>query len=161
MQALTAPAHARGLGRRQLTLVSTLALVVFGMLAMHMLIVLGPHAQHTHAVAPTDAGHRGSTGSADPVHVGAPAMTVVGHVAEPAGTSPCGDDCGAPDPGHSMVMMGCVLALLASVVTARGPRPLYLLWMIPLRCQRVIPMVGAVLRQPRPPSPIALSISRT
>ena len=60
-----------------------------------------------------------------------------------------------------MLMMGCVIALLIGLTFLIAPGLLSRGWLTQLLAVRALPLLGAVLPRPRPPSLIVLSISRT
>jgi hypothetical protein len=113
--------------------------VLAGLLAMHTLVT-GP----SHAAAAT-------------------ALTMEHHPAEPWGDPERGidaDDCG-PEcvPLHAMGVMACVLALLVGLSLVMAPRAESGSWKRPTAAHWLIGEPRSVVA--RPPSLVALSISRT
>lgn len=170
MNAVRSLTHATPPWLRTLLVFGLLMMVFTGLLAMHFLSPPNAHA----ASEPMD----GAVQTIQSVDSGvaAPSMTlahserdvaVVNAMPAEAAQSPatddeshCGGDCGS-SPHQSMLMMGCVLALLAVLIVLLRPRMLGRVWAAELLAVRRLPLLGAVLPRPRPPSLVVLSISRT
>lgn len=140
---------------RRLLLVAPIALaIITGLLAMHTL-----------------------TGSHDPAASGSSTVSVHTQVHDMAASDGmvttaitnevaaghCEDGCGIPAgmPDHSMLMMVCVLALLAAVITLLAPSVLAVLARTLARAHVRTGVMLTALPLPRPPSLLVLSISRT
>lgn len=133
--------------RKTMLLLVLVAALVAGLLAMH--IVASAMGGHNDAPASTMA-MQGAVHHADAIAVPGDESTAV---------SDCADSC---DPGHSMVTMVCVLALLITVLALgalRRPALSGLLRAILLPLRRIVAFAAAAF--PLPPSLNALSISRT
>lgn len=135
--------------RWSLGLLILAAALIFGLLAMHTLSpasapvssamtshfdqAMGTHADGS--AAPDSGGHPGSNES---------------------------DTCdGCSVPGHSMMLMACVIALFAGILLVFAPGRRVLAWLIPRKTWIAGRWDAAGAALPRPPSLIALSISRT
>lgn len=132
----------RTLTRSLLILVAVTGGIIVGLLAMHSL--------NTHTAAPTPTS----------------ATNVIGHADGAAHTHP-GDTAAVGDTGcvdcgehHEMLVMGCVLALLVTVLLLTRPARWWLVATLPARAG---PAVLLVSPHPiaRPPSLNVLCISRT
>ncbi|CAG7600846.1 DUF6153 family protein [Leucobacter soli] len=143
-----------------------LALVLAGLFGMH---VLGGSAGHgSHDTRPLAALIGGDHKIADIGMSGSVVMAVEKHASgmmaapDPApGDTRCPGPCGDSDPGHVMLMVGCVLALLASVMLLIAPLVRRHSWCSLVLATRSLLRAGTVLPRPRPPSLLVLSISRT
>ncbi|MBN9209787.1 MAG: hypothetical protein J0H96_14195 [Microbacterium ginsengisoli] len=127
-------------------------LVIIGLLAMHTLsvghvAVTGDGMTAAASEAGMDAMHAPMPAAAEP----GPAVSQ--HVGD------AGDASGMPD--HAMLMIACVLALLAAVIVLLAPALLARLGSALGLIRQHSRNVLAALPHPRPPSLIALSISRT
>lgn len=132
----------RTLTRTLLVLIAVSAGIIVGLLAMHSLNT------HTAASAPTSS------------------VTVVGHVDVAAHTHP-GETAVSGDPGcvdcgehNAMLVMGCVLALLVTVLLLTRPSHW---WPAATRPARAVPptVLTLIIHWARPPSLNVLCISRT
>ncbi len=151
--------------RRGLLVFGLLLTLIAGLLGMHVLSVSGPHGSHVSSIAgaanpAADARHAAAGGAHGMTGDGAAGDassqgTAFGHAG-------C-DDCGAPAPApnHSMLMIGCVLALLAGLVLLIARRPLGRAWTARLPGLRLLVLPGTVLPPSPTPSLVVLSISRT
>ena len=149
--------------RRGLLLFGLLMMVIAGLFAMHVLSMSGPQG-HTSPTLTIETDHA----AAETLPDGGMSADVADEMAgasmsdaAAAGETHCGDGCGEPAPSHSMLMMGCVIALLIGMVLLIAPGLWGRGWLTRLLAVRALPLLGAVLQRPRPPSLIVLSISRT
>ncbi len=140
-----------------------LMMVIAGLFAMHVLSMSGPQG-HTSPTLTIETDHA----AAETLPDGGMSADVADEMAgasmsdaAAAGETHCGDGCGEPAPSHSMLMMGCVIALLIGMVLLIAPGLWGRGWLTRLLAVRALPLLGAVLPRPRPPSLIVLSISRT
>ena len=152
--------------RRRLLIFGLLALVLVGLLGMHVLNFSSGHGGHdtrspvaliTSDHEAADVGMGGSLGTLAGAHAS-------GTMAAPdvaPGDAQCPNSCEDPAPGHAALMVGCVLALLAGVVLLLIPLVLEHSWRSLVLAIRSLPLAGTVLPRPRPPSLLVLSISRT
>ena len=133
--------------RKAMLLLVLVGALVAGLLAMH--IVASAMGGHNYAPASTMAMQG--------------AVHHAGAIAVPGDESTAVSDCaGSCDPGHSMVTMVCVLALLITVLVLgalRRPALAGLLRALLLPLRRIVAFAAAAF--PLPPSLDALSISRT
>ena len=142
-------AHLRSSRRRRL-LIALLAVpaILVGLLAMHVLTTTG--MGDTSASAATPAHHMGEASLvANESAAGNPAM--------PSPAEDCGGLCG---PGHDMLGMICVLALLVTVVLL-ALHLILIRWEELWRVITTLTAKAAALAPPAPPSLHVLSISRT
>ena len=149
--------------RRGLLLFGLLMMVIAGLFAMHVLSMSGPQG-HTSPTLTIETDHA----AAETLPDGGMSADVADEMAgasmsdaAAAGETHCGDGCGEPAPSHSTLMMGCVIALLIGMVLLIAPGLWGRGWLTRLLAVRALPLLGAVLPPPRPPSLIVLSISRT
>ncbi|AWR21960.1 DUF6153 family protein [Aurantimicrobium photophilum] len=160
------PGVRRGDARRRLLAFGLLTLVLVGLFGMHVLSGSAGHGGHDtrspaaliatdHEAAGADMG--GSVVTAAGVH----ASSTMAAPDPAPGDAHCPGPCGDPDPGHVMLMVGCVLALLVAVVLLFAPLMLGYSWRSLVLAIRSLPPAGTVLPRPRPPSLRVLSISRT
>ncbi len=148
--------------RRGLLVFGLLMMVIAGLLAMHALSMSGPHG-HTSPALTIETDHAAEAmpdGTASAAMADEMAGASMSDAAA-AGETDCGGGCGEPSPSHSMLMMGCVIALLIGLTFLIAPGLLSRGWLTRLLAVRALPLLGAVLPRPRPPSLIVLSISRT
>lgn len=144
--------------RRGLFVFSMLILVISGLLAMHALSVSGPHGHTSPTITIEDDHPVAETmpGGAMPTVMDDERMSKAA-----VGATHCGDGCSEPTPSHSMLMTGCVIALLIGLILLIAPS----LWrrgrLTRLLAVRALPLPVAALPRPRAPSLIVLSISRT
>jgi hypothetical protein len=135
--------------RRLFVIFAAVVAILGGLLAMHS---FSTHTDHGSAVAAADGGH--SHGATDP------------HVAglhEAGSHAAAADECadGLCTPGHSSELTACLLALLVAtiILAVRSvPGRALLLLIVALASAR---LQMSVARPARPPSLVALSISRT
>ena len=154
--------------RRRLPIFGLLALVLVGLLGMHVLNFSSGHGGHdTRSPAALMASDHEAIGAgmiggelpaadSDRHATGATAAPLA-----PAGDAHCPGSCEDPAPSHVMLMVGCVLALLAGFILLLIPLMLGYSWHSLVLAIRSLPLAGGVLPRPRPPSLIILSISRT
>ena len=148
--------------RRGLLLFGLLMMVIAGLFAMHVLSMSGPMG-HTYPTLTIETEHIAANAGPDEAMSAPVADETVGanmSDAAAAGETHC-EGCGEPAPSHSMLMMGCVIALLIGMVLLIAPGLWGRGWLTRLLAVRALPLLGAVLPRPRPPSLIVLSISRT
>ena len=128
--------------RRLLVIVAAIVAIVGGLLAMHS---FSTHTDHSASVVAADVAHE--LGAA---HAGEASTHAAQHECTDAGCQP----------GHSAEVTACLLALLVAtiflVIRDIPGRTLRLLIVALARRRRV-----AEVRAPRPPSLVALCISRT
>ena len=140
-----------------------LMMVIAGLFAMHVLSMSGPMG-HTYPTLTIETEHIAANAGPDEAMSAPLADQMAGSNtsdAAAAGETHC-DGCGEPAPSHSMLMLGCVIALLIGLVLLLAPRLLGRGWLTRLLAVRALPLLGgAVLPRARPPSLIVLSISRT
>lgn len=139
-----------------------LMMVIAGLFAMHVLSMSGPMG-HTYPTLTIETEHIAANAGPDEAMSAPVADETVGanmSDAAAAGETHC-EGCGEPAPSHSMLMMGCVIALLIGLILLLAPRLLGRGWLTRLLAVRALPLLGAVLPRARPPSLIVLSISRT
>ncbi|RGE21436.1 DUF6153 family protein [Leucobacter sp. wl10] len=173
MNAMRSLKHAAPRWLRVLLVFGLLMMVFFGLLAMHFLSVPNSPAASEPVVGAAQTTHSSPADRAVAApseilaHEERDAAAVDAMPAETAqapamdGESHCGGDSGSSSPQQSMLMMGCVLALLVVLIMLLGPTILGRVWAADLLAVRVLHLLGAVLPRPRPPSLIVLSISRT
>ncbi len=148
--------------RRGLPVFGLLMMVIAGLFAMHVLSMSGPMG-HTSPTLTIETEHVAANAGPDEAMSAPVADEIVGvntSDAAEAGETHC-EGCAEPAPSHSMLMMGCVIALLIGLVLMLDPRLLGRGWLRRLLAVRSLPLLGAVLPRARPPSLIVLSISRT
>lgn len=148
--------------RRGLPVFGLLMMVIVGLFAMHVLSMSGPMG-HTSPTLTIETEHVAANAGPDEAMSAPVADETVGanmSDAAAAGETHC-EGCGEPAPSHSMLMMGCVIALLIGLILLLAPRLLGRGWLTRLLAVRALPLLGAVLPRARPPSLIVLSISRT
>ncbi len=134
----------RSMARTLLLSLALIGAVIFGLLAMH--------SMNTHALSAHAADSTAVLAVADPsVHTG-------GHQALVEAAEPDCAECGAGD--ASMMAIGCILALLVTVLLlARPMRPMSgRAWVLSVSARAVSRVVRI---EPRPPSLEVLCISRT
>lgn len=149
--------------RRGLLVFGLLMMVIAGLFAMHVLSMSGPQG-HGSPIVAIQADHAAAEAMPEAaMSAAAPDEMADASMSDgaAAGATHCGDGCGEPAPSHSMLMMGCVIALLIGLVLLIAPRLLGRGWLTRLLAVRALPLLGAVLPRARPPSLIVLSISRT
>ncbi len=136
-------------------------LFVFGLLTM---VIAGLFAMHVLSMSSLQ-GHASPTIAAKAHHAAAVAMpdeAMSGAVSNEAVTGPhCDHGYGEPMPGHSILMMGCMFALLVGAILLLAPRLLGHEGLTRMLAVRALPALGTVLARAQPPSLIVLSISRT
>lgn len=164
MEVLRSLASTGSTRRCRLPVFGLLLMLISGLLAMHVLSMSGPGAEHGSQAVVVQVDHAAAGLPAGMSAVDDPGdgTTDARMSAAAAEDGPeCTDDCGTPMPNHSMLMMGCVLALLAGGLILLAPMLLGRLQISHSLAVRALPLVGTVLPRPRPPSLTVLSISRT
>lgn len=163
MNHIRAIVHAPSGPQRLLLTLATAFLLLAGLLAMHTLtgtLTLG-HPD-TSAAASESAAHGTESAMASAV---APvvALGAVAGMASDVSAAHCSGDCGVAGgaPDHSMLTMVCILALLAAAIVLLAPVLLARLGAALALLRLQGRTVLAALPQPRPPSLIVLSVSRT